>query len=126
MCLDYHRLMTDTRTTIDDLAGCCRSVTGGAMDVEASERLARVFKSLGDPTRIRLLSLIAASTAGEACVCDLTEQIGLSQPTVSHHLKHLVDTGLITRESRGRWSYYRVVEPALEALAAALRSPAAR
>jgi ArsR family transcriptional regulator len=110
---------------IDDLAACCSPVTGGVVDIDAAERLARVFKALGDPTRVRLLSLIAAHSEGEACVCDLIDPIGLSQPTVSHHLKQLVQAGLITREQRGRWSYYRVIQPALDALADSLRRPAA-
>ena len=113
-----------TLPVIDDLAACCSPVTGSVMDVDAAERLARIFKALGDPTRVRLLSLIAAHSDGEACVCDLTDPVGLSQPTVSHHLKQLVDAGLITRDQRGRWSYYRVVLPALDALADSLRRPA--
>lgn len=106
---------------VDDLATCCNTGTDGAIDEDAAERLARVFKALGDPTRVRLLSLIAVHPGGEACVCDLTDAVGLSQPTVSHHLKQLVDAGLITREQRGRWSYHRVVRPALDSLAEALR-----
>ena len=105
------------------LADCCSPVTGGVLDLEAAERLARIFKALGDPTRVRLLSLIAAHTDAEACVCDLTGPVGLAQPTVSHHLKQLVDAGLVTRDQRGRWAYYRVVQPALDTLADALRSP---
>ena len=99
---------------------CCSPVTAGVIDHDQAERLARRFKALGDPTRVRLVSLIAAHRDGEACVCDLTEPIGLSQGTVSHHLKLLVDAGLITREQRGRWSYYRVVEGALRSLAESL------
>lgn len=114
---------TATLPVIDDLAACCSPVTSGVIDLDAAERLARIFKALGDPTRVRLLSLIAAHSDGEACVCDLTDPVGLSQPTVSHHLKQLVDAGLITRDQRGRWSYYRVVQPALDALADALRCP---
>jgi len=72
------------------------------------------------PTRVRLLSLIAATDAREACICDLTEPVGLSQPTVSHHMKQLVEAGLATREQRGRWAYYRVVDGALAAAAQAL------
>lgn len=101
---------------------CCSPVTGGVMDASDAERTARVFKALGDPTRLRLVSMIAAHEGGEACVCDLTAPVGLSQPTVSHHLKQLVDAGLITREQRGRWAYYRVVQPALNALADTLTS----
>src|SRR3954447_2795194 len=99
-------------------------MTGDVLDGAAAEALARVFKALGGPPRVRLLSLIAAHHGGEACVCDLTEPVGLSQPTVSHHLKQLVEAGLITREQRGKWAYYRVVQPALDALADSLRDPA--
>ncbi len=95
-------------------------VTAGALDAAAAETLARVFKALGDPTRVRLLSLIAAQPQREACICDLVDPVGLSQPTVSHHMKQLVEAGLVTREQRGRWAYYRVVEDALNALGASL------
>lgn len=84
---------------------------------EQAEHVARVFKALGDPTRVRLLSLIAASATGEACVCDLTGPVGLAQPTVSHHMKQLVEAGLATREQRGKWAYYRAVPGALTAAA---------
>lgn len=104
-----------------DALACCSPMTGGVIDPAEAERLARIFKALGDPTRVRLMSLIAAHQDGEACVCDLTDPVGLSQPTVSHHLKQLIDAGLLTRDQRGRWAYYRVVESALEALAAALQ-----
>lgn len=100
---------------------CCSTVTGGVLELEEAQRLARVFKALGDPTRVRLLSLIAAQAEREACICDLTEPVGLSQPTVSHHMKQLVDAGLVVREQRGRWAYYRLVEAALESLSGALR-----
>ncbi|MGU3357371.1 MULTISPECIES: ArsR/SmtB family transcription factor [Microbacterium] len=101
---------------------CCAPVTGAVISLEDAERTARTFKALGDPTRVRLLSLIAASADGEACVCDLTEPVGLSQPTVSHHMKQLVDAGLVTREQRGRWAYYRVITDALDAASRALRA----
>ena len=103
-----------------DVAACCSPLTGGVLDDAAADRLARVFKALGDPTRVKLMSLIAASTDGEACVCDLTEPVGLSQPTVSHHLKLLVDAGLITRQQRGKWAYYGVAQEALTAASQAL------
>lgn len=103
-----------------DLAACCSPVAGGVLSTAAAERLAQTFKALGDPTRVRLVSLIAAHEDAEACVCDLTEPVGLSQPTVSHHLKQLVEAGLLAREQRGRWAYYRIVDGALESLAAAL------
>ena len=92
---------------------CCSPITGSVLDVESAERLARVFKALGDPTRVRLLSLVAAHADGEACICDLTEPVQLSQPTVSHHMKQLAEAGLVTREQRGKWAYFRVVNEAL-------------
>lgn len=103
-----------------DAGGCCASVTGGVLAVEDAQHLSRMFKALGDPTRVRLLSMIAAQSDGEACVCDLTEPIGLSQPTVSHHMKQLVDAGLVTREQRGKWAYYAIVPEILAMLSAAL------
>lgn len=108
----------------DDTAACCSPVTGGILDVADAERLARMFKAIGDPTRVRLLSLIAAHEDGEACICDLTGPVGLAQPTVSHHMKQLVDAGLVTREQRGKWAYYRVVHNTLAALSSALHSKA--
>jgi ArsR family transcriptional regulator len=107
-----------------DLTACCSPVTGGILAEDAADRLAHVFKALGDPTRVRLLSLIAAADGGEACICDLTEPVGLSQPTVSHHMRLLVDAGLIHREQRGKWAYYRVVQESLTALAGVLSPPA--
>jgi len=91
-------------------------------DADRALELAPVFKALGDPTRVRLLSVVAAADGGEACVCDLTAPVGLSQPTVSHHLKLLVEAGLLTRTQRGRWAYYAAVPGALDRLAESLRS----
>ena len=102
------------------VAVCCSPLTAGALDIDAAESLARVFKALGDPTRVRLLSLIAASDGGEACICDLTEPVGLSQPTVSHHMRLLADAGLISREQRGKWAYFRVIDQTLNAIRQAL------
>lgn len=101
-------------------AACCSPVTGGVVSDETAETLARMFKALGDPTRVKLLSMIAAAPEGEACICDMTEPVGLSQPTVSHHMKLLVAAGLATREQRGKWAYYRVVPTVLGSLASAL------
>jgi ArsR family transcriptional regulator len=96
------------------------SVTNGVLAAGEAERLAAVLKALAEPMRLRLLSLVAAHDRDEACVCDLTAPVGLSQSTVSHHLKVLVDAGLLTREKRGVWSYYRLVPGALNNLAGAL------
>jgi ArsR family transcriptional regulator len=119
-------MATKVLPLLDDLAVCCSPVTGGVLDAVAADRLAHMFKALGDPTRVRLLSLIAAHQDGEACICDLTEPVGLSQPTVSHHMKQLVDAGLVAREQRGKWAYYRVVDETLSALADALSGPSSR
>ena len=114
-------MMTATLPLLDpDRAACCSPVTGGVLDDTAAEQLAHVFKALGDPTRVKLLSLIAAAGDDGACVCDLIAPVRLSQPTVSHHMRQLVDAGLITREQRGKWAYYRLVHAALAAAANAL------
>jgi len=104
-----------------DDAACGAVAAGTVMSSAEAERIARTFKALSDPTRVRLLSLIAATAGGEACICDLTEPVGLSQPTVSHHMKQLVEAGLATRDQRGRWAYYRVVTEALDAASRSLR-----
>ena len=90
------------------------------LDTAAAQQLAGVLKALGEPTRLRLVSIIAAQQGAEACVCDLTDPVGLSQPTVSHHLKILVDAGLLDRDQRGKWAYYRLVPEVLDALAGML------
>lgn len=101
---------------------CCAPLTSETIDTEQAELLARTFKALADPARVRLVSIIAASEGREACVCDLTEPVGLSQPTVSHHLKILMEAGLLTRSKRGTWVYYSVVPGALDRLSKLLVS----
>lgn len=114
--------MTSATSTLLPLAtdGCCGTGVAPALDEEVAQDLARRLKALADPTRLRLLSVIGAQEGGEACVCDLTEPVGLSQPTVSHHLKQLVDAGLLTREKRGVWAYYALRPGALDDLTGAL------
>jgi ArsR family transcriptional regulator len=107
MCFVAARIALPIRPT--GIEACCSPLTGGVLDAAAAEQLARRFKALGDPTRVRLLSLIAAADGGEACICDLTEPVALSQPTVSHHMKVLADAGLVTREQRGKWAFYAVI-----------------
>jgi ArsR family transcriptional regulator len=99
------------------LSGCCAPIVGEVISTDQAEALAASLKAVADPTRLRLISLVAAHDGGEACVCDLTEPVGLSQPTVSHHLKILVDTGILTREQRGKWAYYAIRPDTLQALA---------
>ena len=100
-------------------AACCTPGTGG-MASSAATDLARTLKALADPARLRLLSIVSASEGQEACVCDLTDPIGLSQATVSYHLKMLTDAGFLTRSKRGTWAYYRLVPEALNAAGAAV------
>ena len=101
--------------------GCCTPRAASALPLAEAERIARLFKALGDPTRIRLLSLISSAAGGEACICDLTDPVGLSQGTVSHHMKLLTDAGLVTREQRGKWAYFALADGALDAAGEALR-----
>jgi ArsR family transcriptional regulator, arsenate/arsenite/antimonite-responsive transcriptional repressor len=99
---------------------CCAPIAGAPLSADEAADLARVLKALADPARLRLLSVIQAADGGEACQCDLTAPVGLSQPTVSHHLRVLHEAGLVTREKRGPWAYYRAVPARLAAVASAL------
>jgi ArsR family transcriptional regulator, arsenate/arsenite/antimonite-responsive transcriptional repressor len=105
------------------LTDCCSPVVRQVIQPVEADTLAIGFKALADPTRLRLIWLVAAHADAEACVCELTDPVGLSQPTVSHHLKILVDAGILTREQRGKWAYYRLVPGALDAFAALITSP---
>ncbi|WGW12091.1 metalloregulator ArsR/SmtB family transcription factor [Saxibacter everestensis] len=101
-------------------APTCAPITREPLSEQSAQQLAKTLKALADPTRLRLLSIIGAHQGGEVCACDLTGPVGLSQPTVSHHLKILVDAGLISRDKRGVWAYYAVIPDSLEAIAAVL------
>ncbi|MEH0505512.1 metalloregulator ArsR/SmtB family transcription factor [Streptomyces scabiei] len=106
----------------DGPAGCCPGlVTAPLDDVQAAD-LAKIFKALGDPVRLRLLSMIASRPGGEVCVCELTPAFDLSQPTISHHLKLLRQAGLIDCERRGTWVYYWVLPGTLDRLSAFLET----
>lgn len=100
-----------------EVDACCAPLTRETIQAEQAVLLAQRLKALADPTRLRLVSIVAASEGQEACVCDLTDPVGLSQPTVSHHLKLLVDAGFLSRTKRGTWSYYRLVPGSLDAVA---------
>lgn len=106
--------------TIAVIAECCPPLSEAPLAADDAEDVAAALRVLADPARLRLLSLIQAQPGGEACVCNLTEPLRLSQPTVSHHLKILTQAGLLEREQRGRWAYYRVVPDSLAALRALL------
>ena len=104
---------------------CCTPLTGTAMSAAQAEQVAPLLKALADPVRLRLVSLIAASAGGEACVCDLNDAFDLTQATISHHLKVLHEIGLLDRSKRGVWVYYRVRAEALADLSALLGGVAA-
>jgi ArsR family transcriptional regulator len=99
---------------------CCTPLLREPLTASQAADLAHILKALADPTRLRLVSMVAAHEGGEACVCDLTDPLGLTQPTISHHLKILVDAGIFTREKRGKWAYYTLVPGALDAVSAVL------
>ena len=104
-------------------SSCCAPVLAGRLEAPQADELAGIFRALGDPGRLRLLSFLAAQPGGEACVCNLTGPLGLSQPTVSHHLKVLTEASLLERERRGTWIYYRLRLERLNELCGALMPP---
>ncbi|WP_313816899.1 metalloregulator ArsR/SmtB family transcription factor [Citricoccus sp.] len=117
MALTATRLAADTidhRST--PVASECCSLAAGPIGVDEAQRSAAIFKALADPVRLRLLSHVAAQGCEAVCACDLTADLGISQSTVSHHMKKLVDAGLLTREQRGKWAHYTVVPEAFAAL----------
>jgi ArsR family transcriptional regulator, arsenate/arsenite/antimonite-responsive transcriptional repressor len=117
------QLVPSDGQTLPLLADCCTPVVRQVIKPDEAATLAAGFKALADPARLRLISLVAAHADQEACVCDLTEPVGLSQPTVSHHLKLLVEAGILTREQRGKWAYYKLVPNTLDTLAGLIASP---
>ena len=112
--------MTAPKSATLDPVACCGSVRADVLDPDDANTLARSFAALSDPIRLRMLSAIASQAGEEVCACDLVELSGRSQPTVSHHMKILVDAGLVTREKRGLWVWYRAVPTRLDALRAVL------
>lgn len=105
-----------------DVAGpaCCPTGLGAPIDRATAEELARLLKAVADPARLQLLALIRSYANCEACVCDLTAEVGLSQATVSHHLRVLADAGLVVAEKRGYWTWYSLVPSRLSELSAVL------
>ena len=113
----------ELRAVVD---ACSTPLAGEPLSETAAAGLAQVFKALGDPVRLRLVSLIGAHRGGEVCVCDLTAAFDLTQPTISHHLKVLREAGIIDSERRGTWVYYWLVPTAMERMSALLSLPAGR
>ena len=105
---------------IQEVEACCPGVCVAPLAEADAVTVAEAFKAIADPTRLRLLSMIASCEAREMCVCDMTAPLGLSQPTVSHHLKVLTDAGILSRAKRGTWAYFRIEPDALRVLRDAL------
>jgi ArsR family transcriptional regulator len=99
---------------------CCVPLLQGALDEDQAADLAEVLKALADPVRLRLVSIIATAESGEVCACDLPELVDRTQPTVSHHLSLLVKAGVLEREQRGKWAWFRLCPERLEAVGDAL------
>ena len=106
-----------------ETAACCAPLSAEPLTMEQAEQVAPLLKALADPVRLRLMSLVASRADGEACVCDLNDAFDLSQPTISHHLKVLHEAGLVDRDKRGVWVYYRVRPQALASLGALIGCP---
>jgi ArsR family transcriptional regulator len=119
----YRRMANVTTAQLpvlqDAVSACCPPLSQQPLTAEEAERTAAMFKALGDPVRLRLFSAVASHEGGEACVCDISD-VGVGQPTVSHHLKKLREAGLLTSERRGTWVYYRVAPSVLAALSGVL------
>jgi len=106
-----------------DLVGCCQPLSSEPLSRAQAEQVAPLLKALADPVRLRLMSLVASHPGGEACVCDLADAFDLSQPTISHHLKVLHESGLLDRDKRGVWVYYRARADSLASLGALIGCP---
>lgn len=112
--------MTLVKEPIPVQAACCPPVLAQQLDEDAAVELAAVLKALADPVRLRLVSVIASASPGEVCACDLPALLGRAQPTVSHHLTQLVRAGLLQREQRGKWAWFRIRPEGFAAVRAAL------
>jgi ArsR family transcriptional regulator, arsenate/arsenite/antimonite-responsive transcriptional repressor len=109
--------LTDVDMTVAEPITCCAPLDQPVLSAAEAEATAELFKALGDPARVRIVNCLA--TAGEpVCICDLNGPLGLAQPTVSHHMKKLVDAGLVQREQRGKWAFFSLKRDAIETLAA--------
>jgi ArsR family transcriptional regulator len=120
-----YRLVSNSLTLLSpaETAACCAPLSAEPLTMEQAEQVAPLLKALADPVRLRLMSLVASRPDGEACVCDLNDAFDLSQPTISHHLKVLHEAGLVDRDKRGVWVYYRSRPQALAALGALIGCP---
>ena len=112
-----------TVLTAAETAACCSPLAAQPLTMQQAEQVAPLLKALADPVRLRLMSLVASHDGGEACVCELNDAFELSQPTISHHMKVLHDAGLVDRDKRGVWVYYRARTEALAGLGTLIGSP---
>lgn len=112
----YRHMSNSQLPLVDQALACCAPLAREAMGEDEARQVAPLLKALADPVRLRLMSLVLSHAGGEACVCDLTPQFDLSQPTVSHHLKVLHEAGLLDREKRGTWVYYQAKPEAMAAI----------
>lgn len=110
-----------TKVKLVDVEACCPTLLSSPLGETEAEDLAAAFKLLGDPVRLRLLSMVATAEAGEVCACEVIGPVGRSQPTVSHHLSALTEAGFLEREQRGKWAWFKVVPERLAVLRDALR-----
>ena len=117
--------MSNPLTVLDpvDVLACCPPLSAQALTQDQAEQIAPLLKALADPVRLRLMSLVASAPGGETCVCDLNDAFDLTQPTISHHLKVLHDAGLLDRDKRGVWVYYRARTGALASLGTLIGAP---
>ena len=120
-----YRCVSKSLTVVSpaETAACCVPLSAQPLTIEQAEQVAPLLKALADPVRLRLLSLVASHEGGEACVCDLNDAFDLSQPTISHHMKVLHEAGLVDRDKRGVWVYYRIRPQALAGLGALIGCP---
>ncbi|WGD38527.1 metalloregulator ArsR/SmtB family transcription factor [Lysinibacter sp. HNR] len=108
-------------STVEQIT-CCAPGAERVLNTTQADDLGRILKVISDPTRLRLLSMIAAADGGELCACDMPKPLGIKQPTVSHHLKIMTDSGILAREKRGVWAHYRVIPEVIDSLAFVLTS----
>jgi ArsR family transcriptional regulator, arsenate/arsenite/antimonite-responsive transcriptional repressor len=116
-------ILIDISTNVNMRMECCEPLFGGVLEEEGATRTAAMFAALADPVRLRIVSMLGAAPEGTACGCELEDPLGLTQPTVSHHLRVLRQAGLVVGERRGRWVHYRVVPERLDEISDALRPP---
>ena len=106
-----------TELALTELSTCCPAGLAEPLDRESAESAAKILKAVADPARLQLIALLQSAPNGSSCVCDLTAPLGLSQPTISHHLKVLADVGIVSRERRGTWAWYSIVPERMAAIA---------